>query len=355
MKAAVVYYSQFGNTKKLAQSIAKGIEKENGQCDCLRFQEVSYESLADYDLIGFGTPTWGSCPVLNVYYFLDGLPENFTGKHTFYFCSHGMTPGRVVLRATAPMYKRGMKVLGWNDWYGTACCAGHLKPWFTDRHPDDIDLAEAESFGGAMARHSAILASGDESIIPEPMTNEICDYIYGPGHPFLFGEDMPEPEMPKDLPEGMADRKPPEAYPPLKYPTTMAFSMALEGIKGQDLNAFAPPAYIDADKCIGCNRCVEACFCDNIDGSTTPPTIINPYCEHCYFCEGVCPTGAMVFQFRPAPKSKEEALEGLGSYGKILNDAESKGRFRRLVPDEEIGWTTPWEVATTHPRHKEIP
>ena len=40
---------------------------------------------------------------------------------------------------------------------------------------------------------------------------------------------------------------------------------------------------------------------------------------------------------------------------KILSDAEAKGNFRRLVPDDEIGWTTPWEVVTSHPRHREIP
>ncbi len=351
MKAIVIYYSQTGNTKKMAHAIARGVEKENGQCDCVRFQNISYEMLADYDLIGFGTPIWGSCPTLNLVDFIEKMPESLAGKHVFYYCCHGMTPGRAILRATDPMYKKGLKVIGWKDWYGSCSLPGHLKPWFTDGHPDEHDIAEAESFGGAMVRHSAALAAGDESVLPAPLTKEISDYIYGPGHPFLFGKDMPEPEFPPDMPPPPD----PSQFPPLKYPTTMAFSMALEGIEGKDLNAFSPPAYIDADKCIGCNRCVEACFCGNLDGSTTPPTIINPYCEHCHFCEGVCPTGAMVFQFMPAPKTKEEALRNLGAYGKILNDAEAKGQFRRLTSDNEIGWTTPWELYSSHPRHKEIP
>ena len=349
MKAIVVYYSQTGNTKKIAGAIARGVEKENGQCDLIRFQNVTAESLQEYDLIGFGTPVWGSTATLNYIDFVEKNPEALRGKFGFYYCTHGMTPGRAIKRGVDPMLKSGMIVLGWKDWYGAASLPGHLKPWFTDGHPDDIDLAEAESFGGAMVRHWRDYQDGKTWVVPEPPTKEYCDAVYGPGHPFLFGEDMPEPPMPKDLPPK------PEKIVPLKYPTTMAYTMSLEGKTGPDLNAIAPPAYIDADKCIGCNRCVQACFCQNIDGSTKPPTILNPNCEHCYFCEGVCPTGAMTFQFRPAPKSKEEALEGLGAYAKILSDVEAKGNFRRHVPDEEIGWTTPWELYTSHPRHKEIP
>ncbi len=350
MKAIVIYYSQTGNTKKIAEAVARGVEAENGQCDLRRFRDISAEMLAEYDLVGIGTPVWGSCPTLNVVDFIEKLPSSFAGKEFFYFCTHGMTPGRAILRAIGPMYRAGLTVLGWKDWYGGASLPGHLKPWFTDGHPDEIDLAEAEVFGAQMVQHSRSRANG-EDVLPTPPTPEESDYVYGIGHPFLFGEDMPEPEMPEDMPP----LPPPEAFPPLKYPTTLAYSMALEGKTGPDLNAMAPPARIDPALCVGCNRCVEACFCDNIDGTTKPPRIVNPYCEHCYFCEGVCPTGAMQFVFRPAAKSKEEVLEHLGAYRKILNDAEARGQFRRHVRDEEIGWTTPWELVTSHPRHKDIP
>jgi len=31
------------------------------------------------------------------------------------------------------------------------------------------------------------------------------------------------------------------------------------------------------------------------------------------------------------------------------------GRFRRLLKEEDVGFDTPWETVTTHPRHKELP
>jgi flavodoxin len=39
-KAIVVYYSQTGNTKKVAQAIHKGISQAGEQCDLARLKDV---------------------------------------------------------------------------------------------------------------------------------------------------------------------------------------------------------------------------------------------------------------------------------------------------------------------------
>jgi ferredoxin len=122
-----------------------------------------------------------------------------------------------------------------------------------------------------------------------------------------------------------------------------------EGSKAQSGNELR----IDPDKCNGCGLCAEACFCGNIDASVFPPVFRTQDCGHDLFCEGICPTGALEFDFRP-PDPAMGKRPG-GGMEKALDLAEATGRFRRLTKMEDIGWQTPWEVATERPRHREIP
>lgn len=329
MKSVVIYFSQSGNTKKMGQSIRDGIVEVTGQCDLIRMQNFPPEKWLEYDLVGIGTPIWGGSPPPNVVRYMESLPE-LNGKHAFYYCTHGSTPGRCINNGVEPLQKKGITVIGWNDWYASASIPGHAKPWFTDGHPDEIDLAEALSFGRAMANHYKLIISGRTEIIPTLPTPDAADQFYV-GIPLYMPEDsdgMPEPppdfdpsQMPEDIPGGGPMMKP-------------------------------IPVIINPNKCIGCGRCTEACHDNNIDGSTTPPAVKHSGCV-CVgkFCEGVCPTGAIEIEFPEtmvAPEMRKNMEE-------ILYIAEAKGHFRRLVKDEDIGWDTPWEKVTGHPRFKEIP
>ncbi len=53
-------------------------------------------------------------------------------------------------RVTRYMKRRGMVVIGSFDWYGSYLSA-MPKPYPRDRHPDSIDLKEAEDFGRELA------------------------------------------------------------------------------------------------------------------------------------------------------------------------------------------------------------
>ncbi len=347
MKSLVIYFSQTGNTKTIAQAIGRGIESEGASCEVRRIKDVKPEDWLNYDLIGIGSCVWSSSPIPNVIWHIKALPEEVKGKHAFFFCTHGVLPGRCIIRGVQPMKDKGLTVLGWRDWYTDASLPGHGKPWFTDGHPDEIDIAEAEAFGAAMVRHSIKVSNGSTAIIPELPTPEMCDKLYGIGHPFLFGE-MPKPAVPEEPKE-------PEPYI-MPYPTSQAYVAELEGVPNES-GGPSTPMYIDPEKCIDCKRCAQACWCENIDGSTTPPTIRSQNCERCNFCEGVCPTGAFVVDFSP-PKNidPDKMLQGQrGSMGIALDIAEAQGRFRRLLREEDVGFTTPWETVTSHPRHKEIP
>jgi ferredoxin len=362
MKSVVIYYSQSGNTKKIGQALQKGIIQLTGQCDIARVKEIKPEELAKYDLIGIGAPTWSSCPSPIVIYYIKNLPATLKGKHFFWYSTHGVFPGRCVIRGVQPLLDQGMTVIGWKDWYCQASLPGHGKPWFTDGHPDEIDLAEAESFGTAMVVHSRKISAGQTDIIPTLHSKEASDQIWGIGHPFLSvgGGRGSEGEGTRGNARGASAQagsgaKPQSVPYPLAIPTSGSYVKQIEGLgdagSAPSGEFFDNKLKINPDKCIRCKRCVKGCPQYNIDDSVFPYVYKTQNCERCMFCEGICPTGAVEFNF---PKTNADS-GGLFSNNNQLDIAEAKGRFRRLVKEEDIGWNTPWETLTGHPRHKELP
>jgi len=350
MKSIVIYYSQTGNTKKIAQALQKGIIRQTGQCDISRVKEIKPEALVNYDLIGIGAPTWSSCPSPIVIYYCKSLPPTLKGKHFFWYSTHGTMPGRCLIRGVKPLQEQGMTVIGWKDWYCGCKVPGHAKPWFTDGHPDEIDLAEAESFGAAMVEHSRKISEGETNIIPALHSTETSDQIWGIGHPFVvMGAGQQSPTQATDS-NKETEKKP---YP-LEIPPSMNYVCQLEGIPNREGPKSQPgnELKINPDKCIRCGLCVKGCPCYNIDDSVSPYVFKTQDCEMCLYCEGICPTGAIEFEFRkPDPNAGKDG----GDIVLQLELAEARGRFRRLTKREDIGWQTPWEVVSGHPRHKELP
>jgi formate hydrogenlyase subunit 6/NADH:ubiquinone oxidoreductase subunit I len=234
------------------------------------------------------------------------------GKLAFFFCTHGTLPGQCILVGVKALQSQNLRVIGWSDWYASVNLAGHPKPYPTDGHPDAIDISEAEAFGVKMAENSLQISRGASDLIPTlPEGN---DYIAIYGQMFRGYQSAAE-----------TSRNPAKMPPPLRG----------------DLR-------INPLKCIDCRLCADNCICHNIDFSVTPPVFKTRYCERCLFCEAICPTGAIEYDFQPP----ELNFESVRNFQKVLKLAESKGRFRRLVREEDIGWNTPWEKVTQHPRLK---
>ncbi|MDD4980738.1 MAG: flavodoxin domain-containing protein [Candidatus Omnitrophica bacterium] len=57
-RALVIYYSRSGNTKKMAESVAEGIEKEGLETVIKEIKDVKADELLQYEAIAIGSPTY---------------------------------------------------------------------------------------------------------------------------------------------------------------------------------------------------------------------------------------------------------------------------------------------------------
>jgi ferredoxin len=294
MRCIVIYFSQTGNTQKVAEAIQRGVARAAGGCDLLEIRQADPLGLNGYDLIGLGSPVMGAEPG-NVAEFVNRL-RSVGGKHVFTFCTHGTSAG-FYFPSIYPKLKRvGLVVLGHADWYADCFLLHMPQPYPTAGHPDQIDLQEAEDYGWEITVRSMRVAAGETSLIP-PAPPEV------------------PPRRPSD----------PDVAPP---PVIGQFSSLLK---------------YDRSKCLypRCSLCIDNCPTFGIDLSVDPPLLAKP-CIDCEFCARLCPTGAL---------DMSEWMEGMiamtsGHWNKMLASlerSEAEGKFRRLLPVEELqntpGWT----------------
>ena len=57
-KGIVIYYSRSGNTKQMAEIIAKSMNEAGLKTDCKSIEKVKAEDLFGYDAIAIGSPTY---------------------------------------------------------------------------------------------------------------------------------------------------------------------------------------------------------------------------------------------------------------------------------------------------------
>lgn len=71
---------------------------------------------------------------------------------------------------------------------------------------------------------------------------------------------------------------------------------------------------------------------------------------NCFFCEKICPTGAIEADFEAAAQIFSWRTKHI--LAPVLAKAEAEGRFRRLIPLDKVGWDTPhYKVYSRHPRY----
>ena len=126
MKCIIIYYSQTGNTKLIAETIQKGVKKAAGHCDIVPIKEANWRKLWEYDLIGLGSPVMMYADPINVQAFIKQM-RFVGGKHIFVFCTSGTHPEFFFPSIVPRLKRRGMVVIGtYHCW--ARCCVLTLRP-----------------------------------------------------------------------------------------------------------------------------------------------------------------------------------------------------------------------------------
>lgn len=303
-KSVIVYYSQMGNTQKIAYAINQGLRHVFKQCDIFRLREIQPQNLSEYDLIGLGSPVWNGRASVNMEAFINKLPP-LEGKQAFFFCTHGTLPGAIFLNTLPALQSKKLAVIGWHNWYGSCSLPYYPKPYWTDGHPDAIDIKEAEDFGIHIGERSLKIFGGASGLIPELPQGKEYEEIYGKSASAVFPDEL----------------------------------QRLRFIEFQ----------VDEKRCTGCRLCADNCPTNNIDFPGSLPVFKTQYCRRCWYCEQICPTGAIEYDWEPYLQAMRK-FSNAQEREKILSAAEAKGLFRRLVPIEAVNWDTPWYKVSKHPR-----
>jgi ferredoxin/flavodoxin len=383
LKGVVVYYSATGSTAKVAKAIYRGM-KTSMECDIIPMKKADPEAISKYDVIGIGTPLWQSREPANVKMFTYKMSQ-LDGKLGFLFCTHGAEPSGLFYSLAVNLRKKGLTIMGWHDWYGSQSLVLHMpKPYWTDGHPDNIDLMEAEAWGKAMADHARRITSGSKAIIPEIPSGAGADPLWqfrssggggaGPsqaargtdssagtgglppsGGPNRSGgqptaSPIPEFQMancvyPKC--KACADNCPANAIdlsqnPPAVKDTCIHCALC-EKMCYYDAISYKSDKtehVIDTAKCAypKCTLCADKCPMNAIQLERKPP-YFKHNCEGCDMCWSLCPKGAI--EITNLAETHGRMGTGIGNpdgpFARNVDLAEAKGKFRRLTPLEKIG------------------
>ena len=104
-KVAMVYFSQTGNTEKVARRIAQGLERAGAQVDLMRLEETDPAVLQNYDFFGIGAPVFYYKLPFNVAWFINKM-RGMEEKFAFGFLTEGGHAANTLRRMQKRLAKR---------------------------------------------------------------------------------------------------------------------------------------------------------------------------------------------------------------------------------------------------------
>jgi flavodoxin/Pyruvate/2-oxoacid:ferredoxin oxidoreductase delta subunit len=297
MKSIVIYYSWTGNTKRIAEAIHSGMRQLDEQCDIVPLREVDTRELINYDLIGLGALVIDFQEPDVVTDFINDLPP-LKGKYGFTFCTHGTCPGEYIARTVKSLRRKGLTITGWNDWYGSVFIPYIPKPYYTDE----------------IVKRSQRISKGETKLIPRLPAKETYEKLYG-ARPVY------------------------QNFPGFKR------------ITQEEWDKLKPRLNIEKCKYPKCSICVDNCPTRSINPAASTPISYHT-CEPCqlWFCEQLCPAGAIEVDWEPVAKRRDFQKFLFSKLAEPMKEYKSLRRFRSLVPSEKEGQDKPLYKIKKRPR-----
>jgi len=284
MKVLIIYFSQTGNTKKLAKKIREGIVNSGNSCDLVKIKQADITKLYKYELIGIGCPTFFYREPVNIKRWIETLPRK-KDRYVFLFATHGSCLGNTFYYMTEELKARGYRVIGAIDSYADSSLQFYPTPMHTYGHPDDQELRDAQAFGEMICDLSQRIQQGETHLLPEfRLVNDTWWY--------------------KD-----------------------SQLMTLKILRR------ISPKFTFNENCTKCMICQEECPSDAIDIEAVPPIIQGEGCIFCWACEKLCPENAIEADW---DAMRIGAKSNLRKYIKLLKKAENEGKFRPYVDYQKI-------------------
>jgi flavodoxin/ferredoxin len=241
-KIAVVYFSQTGNTERVAQAIGRGLEQSGATADLMRIEKTDAAALKGYDLFGIGAPVFYFRLPFNVEWFIKGL-RGMEGKSAFLFLTEGGHAANTFRQAQKLLARKGVtlvdtfKCLGYDTYPPLVGLNRQLG------HPDASELSSAEAFARGLVQRRDAIRKGAQELIPA-------------------------------------------------FPREKGEFARLGRILSRPVVAMiSPRKRVNAAKCTRCAACVRECPTNNIRLAFLPKFAWR--CVYCYRCASVCPVSAI--------------------------------------------------------------
>lgn len=138
-KAAIVYWSQTGNTEAMAQAVKEGAEAAGLETSLFHVSELTAAEALGYDVLALGCPAMGAEDLEEMEFapFFDGLSGSLSGRKLGLFGSYGWGGGQWMV-----------------DWESRVSSAGGqlVSEGVTAAgSPDSSDLEACRALGRALA------------------------------------------------------------------------------------------------------------------------------------------------------------------------------------------------------------